>query len=305
MRPAGLEPATPGLEGRCSIQLSYGRLTHIVLPGRNQLPAPCEDPDVRILVALIAFVLIGALAGANSRLWTDETLMPNTRVAVLVELFTSEGCSSCPPADALLRELIATQPVPGVLIVGLSEHVDYWNRLGWTDPFSDRVFSARQSAYAAFARSDNVYTPQMVVDGRASFVGSDRARALKEIAAAATQFKPAMELRWIDNGDLDVRLASGSVKAGTPVWVAIAEHGLTVKVPRGENADRTLTHDAVTRRLSQAGRADQSGAFRQFVPIRLAGAWHADATAVTVFAQETGGPIAALATIKVADRETK
>jgi hypothetical protein len=139
----------------------------------------------------------------------------------------------------------------------------------------------------------------MVVDGRAFFVGSDRARALKEIAAAAAKAKAPIDLQWADNGDLDVRLAPGSVKANTPIWVSIAEYGLTVKVATGENADRTLTHDAVTRRLSQAGRVDKSGAFRQSVPIRLAAAWRASAMHVTVFAQDTGGPIAALATIKV------
>jgi hypothetical protein len=145
----------------------------------------------------------------------------------------------------------------------------------------------------------------MVVDGQASFVGSNRGRALKEIAAAALQSKPEIELRWSDNGDLDVRLAPGGVRANTPVWVSIAEYGLTVKVAKGENADRTLTHDAVTRRLTQAGHVDRSGAFRQFVPIRLAGSWRASATHVTVFAQETGGPILALATIKVGERVTK
>jgi len=244
--------------------------------------------------------LIGALlvASAFASIGASPRAVVRTPVPVLVELFTSEGCSSCPPADTLLRELIAAQPVDGVLIVGLSEHVDYWNRLGWTDPFSDKAFSARQSAYAAFARADDVYTPQMVVDGRVSFVGSDRARALKEIAAASAKAKSAIDLHWTDSGDLDVRLASGGVKPNTPIWISIAEHGLSVKVPRGENADRTLTHDAVTRRLTQAGRADKAGAFRQFVPIALSASWRASATQVTVFAQEPGGPILALGTIK-------
>jgi hypothetical protein len=224
------------------------------------------------------------------------------RVPVLVELFTSEGCSSCPPADSLLRDLLATQPVPGALIVGLSEHVDYWNHLGWTDPFSNRTFSERQSAYAESSRSDDVYTPQMVVDGRSSFVGSDRARALKEIALAAARRKSQIDLRWTDNGELEVQIAPAGVKANTPIWLSIAEDGLVVKVPRGENSDRTLTHDAVTRRLTRVGRADKSGAFRQLVPVQLPEQWRPNATRVIVFAQEPGGPILALATINMRGR---
>ena len=257
-------------------------------------------------VALLALGGACLMAGAGTA-WqpADPAPQDGARVPILVELFTSEGCSSCPPADALLRDLLATQPVEGAVIVGLSEHVDYWNRLGWADPFSDQAFSARQSAYAAAVRSGEVYTPQMVVDGRVSFVGSDRARALTEIAIAATRAKAEVELRWTDDGELDVRIVAGRVKSNTPVWVSLAEDGLTVRVPRGENADRTLTHDGVTRRLSQAGRTDRSGAFRQMAPIRLAESWRRGATHVTVFAQHTGGPVTAVGTIRVSDRATE
>ncbi|MBC8645642.1 MAG: DUF1223 domain-containing protein, partial [Thermoanaerobaculia bacterium] len=99
------------------------------------------------------------------------------RTPVVVELFTSEGCSSCPAADALLARLVATQPVAGAEVVALSEHVDYWNRLGWADPFASKQFSQRQGDYAAASRQSRVYTPQMVVDGGAEFVGSDARRA--------------------------------------------------------------------------------------------------------------------------------
>ena len=108
---------------------------------------------------------------------------------VIVELFTSEGCSSCPPADALLKKLSEQQPLQGIQIVALEEHVDYWNHLGWADPFSSDDFSQRQNAYAQIFGRDGVYTPQMVVDGQTEFVGSHSAAARDAILKAAAQPK--------------------------------------------------------------------------------------------------------------------
>ncbi|MEO7652913.1 MAG: DUF1223 domain-containing protein, partial [Bryobacteraceae bacterium] len=168
---------------------------------------------------------------------------------VLVELFTSEGCSSCPPADELLIDLEKTQPVPGARIIVLSEHVDYWNRLGWTDPFSSQLFSARQHRYAEALRKDGVYTPQMVVDGQGEFVGSDRRRAVAVIAEAARKTKAPVELACRAEGaalKFTVRIP-GPPSADSDVLLAILENDLQSDVQRGENSGRKIQHRGVVR----------------------------------------------------------
>src|SRR5580700_4664573 len=106
-------------------------------------------------------------------------------VPVIVELFTSEGCSSCPAADRMLSRLEQTQPIPGAQVIAIEEHVDYWNQTGWTDPFSSPQYRARQNDYAIAFKANDIYTPQMVVNGQNAFVGSDMNRAYREIGEAA------------------------------------------------------------------------------------------------------------------------
>ena len=117
------------------------------------------------------------------------------RNAVVVQLFTSEGCSSCPPADELLSKLLQEDVANGVTIIPMSMHVDYWNYLGWRDPYSSPQFSAIQKQYQRVLHTDTIYTPQMVVDGRAEFLGSDRAAAEKAITAAAGTAKAVVRLQ--------------------------------------------------------------------------------------------------------------
>src|SRR5262249_9599543 len=119
----------------------------------------------------------------------DPEPVPWNHPAVVVELFSSEGCSSCPPADAVLRDLAEKQPVAGADVLALEMHVDYWNDLGWADPFSSDVYTSRQRAYTSVLTDRSAYTPQMVVDGRFGFVGSQRGTAESAIARAAAMPK--------------------------------------------------------------------------------------------------------------------
>ena len=178
---------------------------------------------------------------------------------VLVELFTSEGCSSCPPADRLLARLAAEQPVPGALVVPLALHVDYWDRLGWKDPFSSAAFTARQSAYAErFGNAGRVYTPQMVVDGRAEFVGSDEKAARHAIEIAAKE--PAAFVRVAPQGE-GLRVTVAGAKAAANVVLAVTEDPPPSDVRRGENAGKRLSHVAVARELRTLGKTDTRGRF--------------------------------------------
>jgi hypothetical protein len=213
------------------------------------------------------------------------------RKPVVVELFTSEGCSDCPPADQVLARLAAEQPVPGANVIVLGEHVDYWNQLGWADPFSSAQFSGRQSDYAhAFGRSD-VFTPEMIVDGRDSFVGSNYSRAVQAIAQSAS--KPGLSVTLSrmggDPAAPHVRIrVDGAALSGdsADIWLAIAQNRLSSKVLGGENRGRTLAHTAVVRRLSAVGRIDvKSGSFESESIVSGRHDWKREDLSIVVFAQ--------------------
>src|SRR5262245_9190385 len=140
------------------------------------------------LTTLLCVLIFAALAIRRETTTSPPALEPGAgdRSPVIVELFTSEACSSCPPANTVLAQLQQTQPVADAELIALSEHVDYWNYIGWTDPFSSSTFSARQETYAqAFGQQDRVYTPQMIVDGQTEFNGSAMNKARETIANAA------------------------------------------------------------------------------------------------------------------------
>ena len=189
----------------------------------------------------------------------DETATP----FALVELFTSEGCSSCPPADLLLGEIVKDARTRRRRVYCLSFHVDYWNGLGWRDPYSDSAFSRRQQEYASVFNSDRVYTPQMVVNGSAEFVGSDRTRARDHIDHALKQpVRTSVKLSEVEQKDPNSVLLGFEVSQAPPgsvLNVALVERGLVSRVTRGENGGQTLRHENVVRafqtnRLGEAGK---------------------------------------------------
>lgn len=200
----------------------------------------------------------------------------SAKQSVVVELFTSEGCSSCPPADALLKQFSQEQPVAGALVIALEEHVDYWNHLGWADPFSTRDFSARQEEYAAAFRNRGVYTPQMIVDGASEVVGSNRGDAEAAIHRAAAEPKISILLCPVAGAkDLfEVRLEhvpSTLRLENSQLWIAVTEAGLQTSVTAGENSGEKLQHADVVRWLHRVEGAPgaQGGVIRQVsVPLK-------------------------------------
>lgn len=170
---------------------------------------------------------------------------------VLAELFTSEGCSSCPPADAVLAELDRDLAPHG--LITLSFHVDYWDELGWPDPFSSPLFSARQRAYANHFGARGVYTPQLIISGRETIVGSHAADARATIRDHLTHASPTIPIQLEAEREspttLRIHWSTPHTPPGTRLHLAAVSPSATTRVPRGENAGRTLHHVQVVRAL--------------------------------------------------------
>ena len=167
---------------------------------------------------------------------------------VVVELFTSQGCNSCPPAEALLRDLAEEDG-----IVALQLHVDYWDYIGWPDPFASPVMTSRQRSYARDLQLRYVYTPQMVIDGRYNVVGSDRRAVRKAIEEARARPGTILVELTEENGGRIVIPAGHSPDGGAKVWLAVYDGYHETEVPKGENAGRTLKSRNVVRELVDLG----------------------------------------------------
>jgi hypothetical protein len=225
----------------------------------------------------------------------STTATPN-QGAVLVELFTSEGCSSCPPADALLRQVNGTQTRGGRLIVGISEHVTYWNALGWSDPYSSPVNTDRQNDYGARFHLEGIYTPQMVINGSQQIVGSDRGAFASAIQKEDEQHPPIslhiLSLK-VEGSTVDIAYsADGAVPAhGADLIAVLADDYDRSNVLHGENAGELLAHVAVARSLVRVGRLQ--GAGERTVQIKLPPSYQSAAKHhLILFAQTpSNGPV--------------
>lgn len=249
---------------------------------------------MRSLRAGLSLSLVLLMAGSAFTAKAKAQASPDAgRKPVIVELFTSEGCSSCPPADVLLQKLQAQQPVAGAEIIALEEHVDYWNHDGWVDPFSSPEWTHRQEEYTALFKKD-AYTPELVVDGQSQFVGNDEREAQLEIEKAARAVKTEVAIasgKSEGKGSQRFTVSVGKLtgnKAGdvAEVWLAVTEDGLHSSVSLGENAGHVLNHVATLRSLRKIGVAEANGTFTGDVLVKFNSHWAADNLHVTVFVQQ-------------------
>jgi hypothetical protein len=222
---------------------------------------------------------------------------PNSdRVPVLVELFTSEGCSSCPPADGLLSELDKRQPWVPAEIIAVEEHVDYWDQQGWKDPFSSSEWTLRQNDYTSTFHGASSYTPQMVVDGTAGFTGSRGLEAKAAIEKAAGAKKTKVEIGEVSpaqNKSVVLKITVDKLSNATPkdtaqVLLGITETGLHSAVKNGENAGHELQHSPVLRELKVIGVAGKNGqeGFAAQPTVKLESSWNLANLRAVVFVQE-------------------
>lgn len=263
-----------------------------LLRGRAPRPADSDAPGLRLrrsalqglVLALAAFVSTGYAAAP-----------PNAaRTPILIELFTSEGCSSCPPVDAWLGQLDKAQPVPGAQLIVLSEHVDYWDHDGWKDPWSSALLTARQRDYGRALGLNDVYTPQVILDGDVEVHPWQREQVEQSFEKVAQT--PSIPVR-LDSlaflsatGVLNGRIAAdgSSEKHSGDVFVAVALDHAESSVQSGENSGRHLAHVAVVRELRKVGKLEKGKSFEQPFQIRLwPGADRANLR-VIAFVQESG-----------------
>jgi len=217
---------------------------------------------------------------------------------VVVELFTSEGCSSCPPADAILAKLSQMDATKGPDIIVLGEHVDYWNHPAWTDRFSSHDFTVRQQEYAQHFGLASPYTPQMIIDGQQQVLGSDANNIAHDIDSALKKNKPAaITVAKVNGNAYQVSVKAENEKGR--VYLAVTEDGLSSEVKGGENGGRTLHHAGVVRELHSIGSLSK-GEFQKKVDVPLQHDWNPANLKLVVFLQQgDAGPILGAASIRL------
>jgi hypothetical protein len=253
-----------------------------------------------LLVA--AAVAVAVACGGSASTAEAEPRNPSTAAdgdadaPVVVELFTSQGCSSCPPADRLLTEL-TNEPEFSGRVLPLAFHVDYWNYIGWKDPFSSSRWSQRQRRYGRYLGHGRAYTPQLVIAGREDVVGSRGGQIREMLREALKRPAPAtvsLDLGEVSGGELPVhaeaRLTGGAADGKLELLVALWQDGLVTEVGRGENGGRTLANDRVVRQLASVtelpGKAGAEGGGE--VSLEVESGWPRKDLGVVAFLQDTG-----------------
>lgn len=250
-----------------------------------------------VLSALfVAMLFVFVVLRLPSRSARESSTAPGIDVAqtpVILELFTSEGCSSCPPADAFLKKLDDAGRAGNVEIIAFEEHVDYWDHLGWRDPFSSRKWTERQGQYASALGRYGVYTPQLVVNGREELVGSSERQALRSISEAAKHSGAKLRFESVRaaNGSVSIAFAWENLPfdGGMPhFWLAVTERGLSSSVLHGENEGQTLTHASVLRSLTpvklETGKSAPASSASVTVP--LDPSWKSENLRFVIFLQD-------------------
>lgn len=217
---------------------------------------------------------------------------------VLVELFTSEGCSSCPPADALLQKLDASSPVSGIRLVVLSEHVDYWNGDGWKDPYSSSLFTQRQDAYCRALNISDPYTPQIIVDGSGEAHGRTPEQLVQTFQKAAAAQKVVIRITSVKVEAATPPVIRGRIESGgdsekhnADLYVALALDHTESQVLRGENTGRHLSHVAVVESLRKMGKMEHGMSFARDFEMKLKPGIDPANIRIVAFLQEPGGKV--------------
>jgi hypothetical protein len=264
--------------------------------------------EIALVLALSALAVISVQyvhgASAPAVAGRDD----GSRTPVLIELFTSEGCSSCPPADALLEKLDRSQPVNGAELIVLSEHVDYWNDIGWKDPYSSHEYSERQSAYAARFGRSGIYTPQMVVDGHSELVGSDERGAIKAVENESRFVKVPLSLSGLhfENNKVSMHVEAGPLEPSigarsANLYLAIADESDVSQVSRGENAGRTLKHVAVLRSLVPVGTVNKTDKVSKDVTVKVSNESRGHLRIVGIIQEQSAGRVLGVASAQLSN----
>jgi hypothetical protein len=235
-------------------------------------------------------LIIGLLAGASGTALAASSSCAGKSgnfTTALLELYTSEGCSSCPPADQWLTGL-RSSGLTASQVVPLALHVDYWNDLGWEDPFSQKRFTLRQYALAKISKQRTVYTPQVILSGRDLPRWRNSAEtSIRRINAKPPRAHVALQLsRHANQVNVTADANAKDPRGQAEMYVALYENNLTGRIEAGENRGLTLRHDYVVRRLLGPTPLDKSGAAHDAPQIVLDASWKQDDLGVAVFVQD-------------------